>query len=77
MPVRTDLDTRTLDACAQAGAAALRDAGRLVGNTELLLAPLQLTALQNAVSDYWNRDIPVQTVQQTLAKILKNTGDQP
>jgi glucose/mannose transport system substrate-binding protein len=70
VPVRTDLDTRSLDACAQAGAAALRDAGRLVGNTELLLAPEQLTALERAVSDYWNRDIPVQTVQQTLAKIL-------
>ena len=25
VPVRTDLDTRTLDACAQAGAAALRE----------------------------------------------------
>ena len=74
VPVRTDLDTRTLDACAQAGAAALRDAGRLVGNTEMLLAPPQLRALESAVSDYWNRDIPAQTVQQTLAKILQNTG---
>ncbi len=72
VPVRTDLDTRTLDTCAQAGAAALRDAGRLVGNTELLLAPEQLTALERAVSDYWNRDIPVQTVQQTLAKLLQD-----
>jgi glucose/mannose transport system substrate-binding protein len=70
VPVRTDLDTRSLDACAQAGAAALRDAGRLVGNTELLLAPERLAALERAVSDYWNRDIPVQAVQQTLAKIL-------
>jgi glucose/mannose transport system substrate-binding protein len=75
--VRTDLDTRSLDACAQAGAAALRDARRLVGNTELLLAPEQLTALERAVSDYWNRDIPVQTVQQTLARILQKTGDTP
>ncbi|KQV94825.1 ABC transporter substrate-binding protein [Pelomonas sp. Root1237] len=75
VPVRTDLDTRTLDVCAQAGAAALRDAGRLVGNTELLLAPAQLTALERAVSDYWNRDIPVQTVQQTLARVLQNTDD--
>lgn len=75
VPVRTDIDTRTLDACAQAGAAALRDAGRLVGNTELLLAPEQLTALERAVSDYWNRDIPVQTVQQTLAKILQDNTD--
>ena len=77
VPVRTDLDTRTLDACAQAGAAALRDAGRLVGNTELLLAPEQLTALERAVSDYWNRDIPVQAVQQTLTKILQDNRRQP
>jgi len=71
VPVRTDLDTRTLDACAQLGAAALRDASRLVGNTEMLLAPEQLTALERAISDYWNRDIPVQAVQQSIAKILQ------
>ncbi|MFG6413164.1 ABC transporter substrate-binding protein [Roseateles sp. DC23W] len=70
VPVRTDLDTRTLDACAQLGAAALRDAGRLVANTEMLLTPEQLTALERAVSDYWNRDIPAQTAQQSLAGIL-------
>jgi glucose/mannose transport system substrate-binding protein len=73
VPVRTDLDTRTLDACARIGAAALRDAGRLVPNTESLLAPEELTALERAVSDFWNRDIPVQTAQQTIATILKNT----
>ena len=75
VPVRTDLDTRTLDTCAQLGAAALRDAGRLVGNTEMLLAPEQLTALERAVSDYWNRDIPAATAQQTLARILQNTDN--
>jgi glucose/mannose transport system substrate-binding protein len=75
VPVRTDLDTRTLDACAQLGAAALRDAGRLVGNTEMLLAPEQLTALERAVSDFWNRDIPAQTAQQTIAQILQNTDN--
>ncbi|MBI3350897.1 MAG: carbohydrate ABC transporter substrate-binding protein [Burkholderiales bacterium] len=74
VPVRTDLDTRTLDACAQAGAAALRDANRLVGNTEMLLAPEQLTALERAVSDYWNRDIPAQAAQQALARILQNNS---
>ncbi|KQW42921.1 MULTISPECIES: ABC transporter substrate-binding protein [unclassified Roseateles] len=75
VPVRTDLDTRTLDACARLGAAALRDAGRLVGNTEMLLAPEQLTALENAVSDYWNRDIPAQVAQQAIARILQNPNN--
>jgi glucose/mannose transport system substrate-binding protein len=77
VPVRTDLDTRTLDLCAQLGAAALRDAGRLVGNTEMLLVPTQLRALERAVSDYWNRDIPVQAAQQTLAKILQAPNHSP
>ena len=72
VPVRTDLDTRSLDVCAQAGAAALRDAGRLVGNTELLLPPEQLSALERAVSNYWNRDIPAATVQRTLARVLQS-----
>ncbi|RZJ13728.1 MAG: carbohydrate ABC transporter substrate-binding protein [Rubrivivax sp.] len=71
VPVRTDLDTRSLDACAQLGAAALRDGGRLVGNTEMLLASDELTALERAVSDFWNRDIPVQTAQQNITKILQ------
>ncbi|MFG6488713.1 ABC transporter substrate-binding protein [Roseateles sp. BYS78W] len=77
VPVRTDLDTRTLDSCAQLGAAALREPGRLVGNTEMLLAPEQLTALERAVSDYWNRDIPVQKVQQTLTQILQDNHRRP
>lgn len=77
VPVRTDVDTRTLDACAQAGAAALRDAGRLVGNTEMLLAPAELSALERVVSDYWNRDIPVERAQQQLALTLQNNRRLP
>lgn len=72
VPVRTDLDTRSLDACAQQGAAALRDAGRLVGNTEMLLPAEQLTALERAVSDFWQRDIPLATAQQRIAAVLQN-----
>lgn len=75
VPARTDLDTRSLDTCAQQGAAALRDAQRLVGNTEMLLPPDQLTALEKAVSDYWNRDIPAPAMQQTLARILQHADN--
>lgn len=72
VPVRTDLDTRSLDACAQLGAAALRDPSRLVGNTEMLLPADQLSALERAVSDYWQRDIPTATAQQRIAAVLQN-----
>jgi glucose/mannose transport system substrate-binding protein len=77
VPVRSDVDVKSLDSCAQLGAAALRDPARLVGNTELLLVPETLTALEKAVSDYWNRDIPVERVQQQISQTLKNTDRRP
>ena len=73
VPVRNDLDVKPLDSCGQLGAAALRDPSRLVGNTELLLVPETLTALEKAVSDYWHRDVPVAVVQQQITQTLKNT----
>ncbi|RTL41247.1 MAG: carbohydrate ABC transporter substrate-binding protein [Burkholderiales bacterium] len=72
VPVRTDLDTRSLDACAQQGAAALRDASRLVGNTEMLLSADQQAALERAVSEFWQRDIPAASAQQRIAAVLQN-----
>jgi len=75
VPVRTDLDTRSLDGCAQQGAAALRDAGRPVGNTEMLLPAEQLSALEHAVSDYWQRDIPVALAQQRIAAVLTSNDN--
>ncbi|WP_343625963.1 ABC transporter substrate-binding protein [Roseateles puraquae] len=75
VPVRTDLDTRSLDSCAQQGAAALRDGSRLVGNTEMLLPQPQLTALEQAVSDFWQRDLPVTAAQQRIAQVLHNTDN--
>lgn len=75
VPVRTDLDTRGLDSCAQLGAAALRDGSRLVGNTEMLLPQAQLTALEQAVSEFWQRDIPVPAAQQRIARALQDTDN--
>ena len=60
---------------AQNAAAALRNPARLVGNTELLLAPERLTALERAVSDYWNQDIPAPAAQQRIAAVLNNTDN--
>ncbi|WP_293501517.1 hypothetical protein [Roseateles sp.] len=43
--MRTDLDDRALAPCTRHAAAALRDADRPVGRTEMLVTPEQLDAL--------------------------------
>ncbi|MGH8262187.1 MAG: ABC transporter substrate-binding protein [Steroidobacteraceae bacterium] len=63
IPIRADVDPGTLDACARKGLAILKDRTRLVGNDEAYLTPDQNGALSDLLTDYWNRSIPVETVQ--------------
>ncbi|PZP28210.1 MAG: sugar ABC transporter substrate-binding protein [Roseateles depolymerans] len=72
VPVRMDLDLRSLDPCARLGAERLRDPGRLVANIEHLLPPARHRALERVISDYWNREQPVERVQQALVQALQD-----
>jgi glucose/mannose transport system substrate-binding protein len=70
IPVRTDVDAGRLDICAQQGLAILRDRTRQVGNDEIYLTPDQNGALADVLSEYWNRNVPVETVQGKFAAAL-------
>lgn len=70
IPIRTDLDASQLDICAQQGLAILKDRSRQVGNDEIYLTPDQNGALSDVLSEYWTRDLPVETVQRKLAATL-------
>jgi len=70
VPVRLDLDPASLDPCARLGAQRLREPARLVPSPETLLPPAQHRALEQAISDYWHREQPVERVQQSLAQAL-------
>ena len=71
IPVRADIDARSLDACAQQGLAIMKDRSRHLGNGEIYLTPDQNGALANILTAYWNRSIPVEKVQRDIAAALR------
>ena len=70
IPIRTDVDTSKLDACAQQGVAIMKDKSRHLGNGELYLTPDQNGVLADILTAYWNRNIPVEKVQRDIACLL-------
>ena len=70
IPIRSDVDASLLDSCAQQGLAILKDRTRQVGNDEIYLTPDQNGALADVLSEYWNRSLPVETVQEKLGAAL-------
>jgi glucose/mannose transport system substrate-binding protein len=71
IPIRTDVDTSKLDACAQQGVAIMKDKSRHLGNGEIYLTPDQNGALADILTAYWNRNIAVEKVQRDIAAALK------
>lgn len=71
IPIRTDVDTSKLDACAQQGVAIMKDKSRHLGNGEIYLTPDQNGALADILTAYWNRNIPVEKVQKDIAAALR------
>ena len=70
IPIRSDVDGSQLDICAQHGLAILKDRTRQVGNDEIYLTPDQNGALADLLSEYWNRNVPLETVQEKFAAAL-------
>jgi glucose/mannose transport system substrate-binding protein len=54
IPVRLDVDTSSMDACAQKASAVLRDPANQVESMELLATPNFVGAMQDAVTQFWN-----------------------
>jgi len=72
VPIRTDVDASKMDLCAQTGLAILKDKSRQIGNGEAYMTPDQNGALQDVISNYWNRDIPVEKVQKEIINALQD-----
>ena len=72
IPIRTDVDASKMDLCAQTGLAILKDKSRQIGNGEAYMTPDQNGALQDVISNYWNRDIPVEKVQKDIVAALRD-----
>ena len=72
IPIRTDVDTSSMDICAQAGMAIMKDKSRQVGISEVFLTPDQNGAMQDVLTAFWNTRMPVEKAQKSLAAALKN-----
>lgn len=72
IPIRADVDTSSMDICAQAGMAIMKDKSRQVGISEVFLTPDQNGAMQDVLTAYWNTRMPVEKAQKSLAAALKN-----
>lgn len=71
IPARLDIDASGLDQCAQQGIAIIRDKSRQLPNSEMLLAPDQNGALQDVLTNFWNRNQSPEDAQKAFAAALK------
>ena len=70
IPIGAGFDPAMLDPCARKGLAIMADRSRVVGNDENYLIPDQNGALSDILTDYWNRNVPVETVQKNIGAAL-------
>jgi glucose/mannose transport system substrate-binding protein len=72
LPVGKGFDVTKLDVCAQKGLAIMSDPTRVVGNDENYLIPDQNGALSDILTEYWNRNVAVESVQKRIASALSH-----
>ncbi|MFM2340826.1 MAG: hypothetical protein RLZZ592_479 [Pseudomonadota bacterium] len=71
IPVRTDVDAKAMDLCAQAGIAAMQDKSRHMASPDMLMAPDQVGAVQDAVTKFWNTSQSVDDAVKALQAAIK------
>ena len=72
IPIRGDVDSSSMDVCARAGMAIMKDRTRHVGIGEVYLTPDQNGAMQDVLTTFWNTKMPVEKAQKSIAAALRN-----
>jgi len=72
IPIRGDVDSSSMDVCAKAGMAIMKDRTRHVGIGEVYLTPDQNGAMQDVLTAFWNTKMPVEKAQKSIAAALRN-----
>jgi len=70
LPILSNADTSSMDVCAQAGMAIMKDKSRQVGMIEVHLTPDQNGALQDVLTTFWNTRMPVEKAQKSIVAAL-------
>ncbi|WP_426413203.1 ABC transporter substrate-binding protein [Bradyrhizobium ganzhouense] len=72
IPVRSDVDTSALDACAQKGMRYVADKAQQMPSGDMLAPPALIGALQDAISQYWNTNMSADEFSAKVAAVLKS-----
>jgi glucose/mannose transport system substrate-binding protein len=71
IPIRTDVDVKALDACAQIGVGILKDVSRQLPSPEMLISPDLEGALQDVVTKFWNTNESADDAAKAIVAALK------
>ncbi|WBR99846.1 ABC transporter substrate-binding protein [Pseudoduganella sp. SL102] len=72
IPIRPDVDMSKLDVCARMGIKIMQDKARQLPNAEMLLDPDLNGALQDVLTNYWNRNETPERAQQAFAQAIRD-----
>ncbi|MEP6505600.1 MAG: ABC transporter substrate-binding protein [Betaproteobacteria bacterium] len=72
IPIRTDVDLKSLDPCAQIGVTIMKDASRQLPTPEMLITPDLEGALQDVITKFWNTNQSVDDAAKAMATALKS-----
>jgi glucose/mannose transport system substrate-binding protein len=72
IPIRSDVDVSGLDACAQAGVAALKDPARQTPDPSMLMAPDIYGKVADVITKLWNTDMKTEDAQNQLLAAISS-----
>jgi glucose/mannose transport system substrate-binding protein len=72
IPIRTDVDIKSLDLCAQQGVTIMKDVSRQLPTPEMLISPDLEGSLQDVITKFWNTTESVDDAARAIAAALKN-----
>jgi glucose/mannose transport system substrate-binding protein len=72
IPIRPDVDTSGFDICAKEGMAIMKDKSRQLPNPEMLIPPDVQGALQDVITNFWNKSQSVEDAQKAFATAIRS-----
>ena len=72
IPIRTDVDVKGLDLCAQQGVTIMKDVSRQLPTPEMLISPDLEGSLQDVITKFWNTNESVDDAAKAISATLKN-----
>jgi glucose/mannose transport system substrate-binding protein len=72
IPIRTDVDVKGLDPCAQQGVTIMKDVSRQLPTPEMLISPDLEGSLQDVITKFWNTNESVDDAAKAISAALKN-----